>query len=261
MKFLFVVTTIINRFHRTRQLLGWLIDLIVFLQSLLMLISKKEYRFFSDCLFHFKKQSHHPWIHERSIEYPWIAKNIADIKNCRVLDVGAKEGLPSTDILLNNLNSVYAIDINASQITPTTNNVIIKKGDIRSTPFENNFFDAVVVISTLEHVGVSGRYGIEQPDDTGDYKAMAEIFRILKPGGKVLITVPYGEGKSLPLNRLYNDTRIDELLENFTVNNKEYFRYLSQYEMWFEVSEPIAAENNWDVEPWYALGCFCATKQ
>jgi SAM-dependent methyltransferase len=259
--FLYAVVAFINRFRSTRRFFNWIVEVIILIQSLLLWVNKKEYKTFSDCHFHFQKQAKHPWINERAIEYPWIAKNIAEIKKCRVLDVGAKEGLPSTDILLNNLNTVYTIDINTSKKTQIINNVIIEKGDIRSTTFETEFFDAVVVVSTLEHVGIPGRYGIEQSDDSGDFKAMSEIYRILKPGGRVLVTVPYGIGKSMPLNRLYTDVRIKKLFENFTLTKNEYFRFLTQYEMWFEVPEPIAAENNWDNEPWYALGCFYATKR
>ncbi|PKO01330.1 MAG: hypothetical protein CVU42_00550 [Chloroflexi bacterium HGW-Chloroflexi-4] len=259
--FLYAVVTSINRFRTTRGLFRWIIKLIVLVQSFLLWASKKEYKTFSDCFFHYQKQAKHPWINERTIEYPWIAENIAELEKCQVLDVGAKEGLPSTDILLNNSNIVYTIDINTTLITQTTNNLIIKKGDIRATPFESGFFDAVIAVSTLEHIGIPGRYGIEKLDDSGDFKAMSEIHRILKPGGKVFVTLPYGFGKSLPLNRLYNDARINTLFEKFAITKKEYFRYSTQYEMWFKVREPFASENDWDIEPWYSLGCFCATKQ
>lgn len=258
--FLFALVSSINRFNKTRRLFHWLIEIIILLQSLILWANKKEYKHLSDCLFHFRKQSSHPWTHERSIEYPWVAKNITDLQNCCVLDVGAKEGLPSTDLLLNNHNSVYTIDLNTSQIPQSTRGLIVKKGDIRATPFGNGFFDAVVVVSTLEHIGVPGRYGIEEADETGDFKAMAEIFRILKPGGKVLITVPYGVGRSLPLNRLYTSSRIKEVLGKFKIFRTEYYRYFTAYDMWFEVTEPIAAKNNWDIEPWYSLGCFVVVK-
>ena len=260
MKFLFAMISTLNRFQKTRRLFGWLINLLVFFQSFFMWICKKEYSSFSDCLFHFKKQSKHPWINERTIEYSWIAKNISEIKNCYVLDVGAKEGLPSTDLLLNNKNIVYTIDINTSEVNQPNENLILKKGDIRATPFENNFFDAVIAVSTLEHVGISGRYGIAESDEEGDFKAMAEIFRILKPGGCVFITVPYGVGRSLPLNRLYSSDRITKLFEKFIVTKNDFFTFNTTYNMWFEVPEPTAKENNWDYDPWYSLGCFYATK-
>lgn len=51
------------------------------------------------------------------------------------------------------------------------------KGDVRTMPFNDRFFDRVLCTETLEHVD-------------GPEQVIAEIARVLKPGGKVLITVP-----------------------------------------------------------------------
>jgi SAM-dependent methyltransferase len=257
---LYVILLFLNRFEKKSGIYGLIIWILVYIQSILMWVGKKEFRSFSDCLFHNRKQVRHPWINERAIEYPWVYKNILDLESSRVLDVGAKEGLPITDMLLENNNIVYAIDINASG-SYQKGNLIIEKGDILSTSFEENFFDAVIAVSTLEHIGIPGRYGISGADESGDLKAMQEIFRILKPAGKVLITVPYGMGKSLPLNRLYKRNRIIKLFNKFEILKSQYFRFKPTYRLWFEVSEPIAAQNNWDCEPWYALACFYAIKR
>jgi SAM-dependent methyltransferase len=255
MNLFFAIIASLNRFHKTQALFGWLIGLLVFFQSVLIWASRKEFRSFSDCLLHSRKQAKHPWIHERAIEYPWVYKKITDLTNTKVLDVGAKNGLPTTDMLLANHNRVYTIDINASQ-SQSTGNLIIMKGDILSTSFEDNFFDAIVIVSTIEHIGIPGRYGVTAGDESGDLRAMQEIFRILSPGGRVLVTIPYGLGKSLPLNRLYNSQRTQELFKMFEIIEAQYYKYYAAYQMWFEVPESTAAKNNWDTEPWYALACF-----
>lgn len=260
MNFLFALISSINRFKISRRFFGWLISIIVLLQSFFMWIRKNEFEHFSDCLFHFQKQARHPWINERAIEYPWIQKYISRITGGTVLDVGAREGLPSTDLLLENDNLVYTLDINASPLDQKNQRLIIEKGDIRSTRFEDEFFDAVIAVSTLEHVGLPGRYGITEADEKGDMRAMQEIHRILKPDGQVFVTLPYGKGKSLPLNRLYDAERIIRLFSGFDLQISQYFKYDSTYELWFEVSESTAAKNNWDVDPWYSLAFFCGKK-
>lgn len=216
-----------------------------------------EFASFQDCLFCSRKQARHPRIGERAIEYPWVYKRISDLQGCHVLDVGAKEGLPITDLLLERNNTVYAIDPHIPNSFKRGQLTVIK-GDIRSTSFDQDFFDAVIVVSTLEHIGVPGRYNITVAEDNGDFRAMQEIRRILKPGGRVLITVPYGTGKSLPLNRLYDAKRIKQLFEEFDLVECEYFKYMPRYGLWLEVPEDVASSTNWDVEPWYALACFCA---
>ena len=259
MKVLYAIIVCLNRFEKPQKYFRWLIQLLIFIQSIIMWAGKKEFQSFSDCFFHNSKQARHPWINERVIEYSWVYKNIPDLENGRVLDVGAKEGLPITDMLLENENIVYAFDINASG-SIRRGNLIIERGDIRSTSYEENYFDAVIAVSTLEHIGVAGRYRISGEDDLGDFKAMQEMFRILKPGGKVLVTVPYGIGKSLPLNRLYNAERINGIFNNYKIIKSTYFRFKQTYKMWFEVSESLAGQNDWDCEPWYALACFSAIK-
>jgi SAM-dependent methyltransferase len=51
-------------------------------------------------------------------------------------------------------------------------------GDVLQHPFKNNSFDAVISLGVVEHFE-------EGPD-----KALSDIFRILKPGGTGIITVP-----------------------------------------------------------------------
>jgi SAM-dependent methyltransferase len=133
-------------------------------------------------------------------------------------------------------------------------------GDIRATGFADDLFDVVAVVSTLEHVGVPGRYHLTESDADGDITAMREIYRILKPGGRCLITIPYGRGRSLPLNRLYDSARVQRMIARFEVSEQQYYRYFDEYGLWLSVPETTAAATDWDVDRWYALACIEATK-
>ncbi len=56
----------------------------------------------------------------------------------------------------------------------------VVRGDLLALPFPDASVDRVIASEVLEHI----------PDDV---RAMAEIFRVLKPGGRVAVTVPrYG---------------------------------------------------------------------
>lgn len=55
----------------------------------------------------------------------------------------------------------------------------LKNGDVVKMPYENNYFDTVLLISILEHLKPSE---LEQ--------AFSEIKRVLKPGGQVIYGVP-----------------------------------------------------------------------
>jgi hypothetical protein len=52
------------------------------------------------------------------------------------------------------------------------------KMDIQQIQFPDNYFDAIICNHVLEHI----------PDD---YRAMKELYRVLKPGGWAILQVPY----------------------------------------------------------------------
>lgn len=60
--------------------------------------------------------------------------------------------------------------------------------DVRSLSFDDNIFDKVITISVLEHI---------YPEQDGDSQALTEIKRVLKPEGKVFLTVPYKEERNI----------------------------------------------------------------
>ena len=57
-----------------------------------------------------------------------------------------------------------------------------REGAATSLPYEENSFDHVISISTLEHIGPFAK----------QIDAMREIFRVLKPAGSLALTFDYG---------------------------------------------------------------------
>jgi len=64
----------------------------------------------------------------------------------------------------------------------TSNNFNIIVGDAMKIDFPDSSFDAVSCISAIEHI-----------PNKGDIVAIKEIARVLKPKGRVFISVPYGQ--------------------------------------------------------------------
>ncbi len=60
-------------------------------------------------------------------------------------------------------------------------------GDVISLPFGEDVFDLVLCIAVLHHI----------PDDKSRINAIKEIFRVLKPGGKLLVSVWSRSAKKL----------------------------------------------------------------
>ena len=74
--------------------------------------------------------------------------------------------------------------------------------DLRASCFRNDYFDRIVSLSTLEHIGMDNTF-LYTPDESkrenapSSYlHAIRELRRILKDGGHLYISVPFGEAKN-----------------------------------------------------------------
>jgi SAM-dependent methyltransferase len=95
----------------------------------------------------------------------------------KILDVGAGES-PWHEWIHNKENYVGLDLYNADKfgMTPARKEIIYYDGKIM--PFDAESFDTVLCIEVLEHV--------EEPD-----AFIEEIVRVLKPGGKLILTIPF----------------------------------------------------------------------
>lgn len=83
--------------------------------------------------------------------------------------------------------------------------------DLRALPFRDGSVRSLSCMHVVEHVGL-GRYG-DPLDPEGDLKAIAELVRVLAPGGALLFVVPVGRPRIM-----FNAHRIyacDQVLDAF----------------------------------------------
>lgn len=170
---------------------------------------------------YFAKESLAPT--DRYIENPFVIKHLPR-PPAKILDVGCSGSF--FPLLLSSFGyETYGIDMRNYPILNKLNfdNFTFIKGDIRQTSFSNAFFDVITAISIVEHIGISGRYGMDENLE-GDKKALEEMKRILKPNGIILMTVPFGKAKILkPYCKIYDDMLIKELVKDFKIEEEEYY--------------------------------------
>jgi hypothetical protein len=93
-------------------------------------------------------------------------------------------------------------------------------------------FDVVYSISTVEHVGL-GAYG-SPVEEGGDRMALANLWDVVKPGGRLLFTVPAGQPMIQRGYRVYDEAALRRVMPyEGTIS---FFRKPGRYEAWQSVT-------------------------
>lgn len=120
--------------------------------------------------------------HDRDIEDPWLRARLAMLPpGADILDVGCVDGW-----VLDEYPDEIGVDTRPG---PERWGVRVRNVDAEAMPFRSDHFDAVTCVSVLEHVGL-GWYGDPEGDDDKAGRVIAEMARVLRPGGWMLLTVP-----------------------------------------------------------------------
>ncbi len=127
---------------------------------------------------------------ERVIEIPWVLSRL--VAHGRVVEVGYAFAEPVYLAgLLRTAVELVGVDL-AERDVPDMERV---SADVRSLPLADRSVDQVLLVSTLEHVGADNTgYGLgAESDPASRVDALRELGRIVRPSGRVLVTVPLGE--------------------------------------------------------------------
>ncbi|MFL5844082.1 MAG: methyltransferase domain-containing protein [Solirubrobacteraceae bacterium] len=132
---------------------------------------------------------------ERVVEYPWV---MAQGLGGRTLDAGSVFNHPHVlEPVLREVTTLDIVTLAPEQWSFPELGATYVYADLRDLPYRDGHFETIVCVSTLDHVGMdNAEYGIAEPRATDPAtevdRAVAELVRVLAPGGRLLITVPYG---------------------------------------------------------------------
>lgn len=165
----------------------------------------------------------HRWMLER------ICSEVKEKDNIQILDIGCGYGRLSEELLKSFPKiKMFGIDIAQKYVDLYNQHLAPRgkavKGDICQLPFKDNYFEMVFIVTTLMYLA----------DNAQQRQALAEIYRVLKPGGSFVIIErnPLGYsifnlGGLVPLLRgekyseipavSFNPTTISQLVSGFNL--------------------------------------------
>jgi hypothetical protein len=170
---------------------------------------------------------------ERVIEYPWVFSKLNSQEE-NILDAGSIlnfEFLLTHERLKHKKITIVTLAPEDDCFWKTGTSYVF--GDLRDTCFRENYFDSVICVSTLEHIGMNnnvyktmGHFSAAERDtemklegmqsEPGYLLAIRELKRVLKPGGQLLLTVPYGGEAQHGWLQVFDSRKLDAIKTTFS---------------------------------------------
>jgi SAM-dependent methyltransferase len=197
---------------------------------------------------------------ERQVEWTFISSEIPQGPG-EALEFGCEQAFLSLMTARKGYH-VVAVDLEEQNLPWKDSQVDFLWGDFLKLSLPENHFDLIINCSSVEHVGLVGRYSVTQPDPEGDLRVMRRFQQLLKPGGLLLMTAPCGRDAIFaPLCRVYGETRLPQLLAPFRIEKEQYWQK-DPSNHWVDCSRESALQFEASAGSWdanrniYALGCF-----
>jgi ubiquinone/menaquinone biosynthesis C-methylase UbiE len=115
----------------------------------------------------------------REIIFDWVKRILSDHKSPRILDIGCGTGFNMTHLQRLGCNQITGLDFSPDALAYCRSHKLreLIHGDAAKLPICNAYYDIVLTLDIIEHL----------KDDHG---ALLEVYRILKPGGSLIVFVP-----------------------------------------------------------------------
>jgi SAM-dependent methyltransferase len=188
---------------------------------------------------------------DRWVEWSFCMARMADGKGT-TMDFGADLGFLSLAAAQRG-HIVVALDREDIPLLYEHERVNRVTADILDRPLAGRRFDQIVNCSSVEHVGLGGRYGSGDSVD-GDLEAMGIMADLLADGGRMILTIPVGRDAVFsPQHRIYGDERLPRLLERYSPSEEQFWHKDGPAWKPTDRATALATEGS---ESFYSLGLF-----
>lgn len=177
----------------------------------------------------------------------WAARKLAQLKPSEHVDISSILAFSS---IVSAFVPVKFYDYRPAQLN--LNHYSSGFADLLQLPFADNSIQSLSCMHTVEHIGL-GRYG-DPLDAQGDLKAIAELKRVLKPGGHLFFVTPVGQPViQFNAHRVYS---YEQILDYFSPLILKEFSLVPDAGGFIENADPKRV-----AEQRYGCGCFWFTKE
>jgi len=156
-------------------------------------------------------------VNERIVEQPFVYGALADLPTgSRIADVGGAESLVGLSLA----SSGHQVTVVEPAGYPYEHpNLTVARQTLDDFAPEQPF-DAVVLLSAIEHFGLGAYTDNGELDDDADLNAMKRVRELLAPGGRVVLTTPFGPADVNELERTYDEDRLRRLFDGFEIEHQ-----------------------------------------
>lgn len=160
-------------------------------------------------------------IDERIVEYTWMFSRLASQAG-KLLDAGS---VLNFDYLLEHpllrSKQIFICTLAPEQRCFWSTGASYVYGDLRRTCFRDNYFDWIVSLSTLEHIGMDNtthyvRGARPEKDLHAHLEAVREWRRILRPGGTLYLSFPFGSYADHGWFQVFNAEMLVAVIDAFS---------------------------------------------
>lgn len=173
---------------------------------------------------------------ERIVEYPWCLSRLASGAGT-LLDAGS---VLNHEYLLRQpklaSKRVFVSTLAPEGVSFNYLGVSYVYEDLRSSCFRDEYFDWVVSLSTIEHVGMDNTMlytsdvSKREEDPHAYLSAVMEFHRLMKKDGVLYLSMPFGAARSYGWFQIFDGPMLDRLLAAFAPRTwiETHFRYTPQ---------------------------------
>jgi len=175
---------------------------------------------------------------ERIVEYGWFISRLPAVTG-RLLDAGS---VLNFDYILNQpalkLKKIFISTLAPEPLCYWHMGVSYVYEDLRDSCFKDEYFDWIVSLSTIEHIGLDNTmlYTAEasKNENAGDscLQAVKEYRRVLKPGGTLYLSFPFGRHVNRGWFQIFDAAMLDQVVEAFSPSSVNEFHYKYEPDGW-----------------------------